>query len=271
MDSQTLPERTLWDWLGLLGVLAIPIVVGFGAAWFTEQQAQASIKENKDNQQDAALQLYIDKMSKLILKKKLHVSHLIDDGVIDLARIRTLTILRGLDPIRKGSVLQFLYEFNLMDQMPVINLQGADPSYVDLSGADLSRVDLSGVDLSGGSGVNLSNADLRGANLRNAELSMADLSGADLTNAILIGANLNGANLNKAILNGAYLNHAELIKITKKIEGVSKRRDLKLWKVFNQAANLTDAKMRGAHLHEANLSGAILIKAIERKQYWKKY
>jgi len=27
--------KTLWDWLNLLGVLAIPIVVGFGVTWFT--------------------------------------------------------------------------------------------------------------------------------------------------------------------------------------------------------------------------------------------
>src|SRR5258708_14619385 len=26
------PAKTLWDWLGLLGVLAVPIVVGLGAA-----------------------------------------------------------------------------------------------------------------------------------------------------------------------------------------------------------------------------------------------
>jgi hypothetical protein len=27
--------KTLWDWLQLLAALAIPLVVGFGAVWFT--------------------------------------------------------------------------------------------------------------------------------------------------------------------------------------------------------------------------------------------
>ena len=29
------PGKGLWDWLQLLGVLAVPVVVGFGAVWFT--------------------------------------------------------------------------------------------------------------------------------------------------------------------------------------------------------------------------------------------
>src|SRR5947208_15022211 len=32
--------KTAWDWLQLLGVLAIPVVVGFGVAWFTRVQQQ---------------------------------------------------------------------------------------------------------------------------------------------------------------------------------------------------------------------------------------
>src|SRR5215472_10573817 len=59
--------KTLWDWLNLLGVFAIPVVVGLGAAWYTAQQAQVSDRENTDNQREAALQTYIDKMSELLL------------------------------------------------------------------------------------------------------------------------------------------------------------------------------------------------------------
>src|SRR5690348_4566632 len=52
------PAKAFWDWLGLLAALAIPIVVGFGAAWFTSQQGKVSGRENKDNQREAALQAY---------------------------------------------------------------------------------------------------------------------------------------------------------------------------------------------------------------------
>jgi hypothetical protein len=65
--SEHLP-KTLWDWLGLLAVLAIPVVVGFGAAWFTAQQGKVSAEQNTDNQHETALQAYIDKMSELLLE-----------------------------------------------------------------------------------------------------------------------------------------------------------------------------------------------------------
>src|SRR5437588_10189005 len=34
------PAKTLWDWLGLLAALAIPVVVGLGTLWFTRLQQQ---------------------------------------------------------------------------------------------------------------------------------------------------------------------------------------------------------------------------------------
>src|SRR6266516_3932578 len=50
------PAKSLWDWLGLLATLAIPVVVGLGAAWFTTKQAQVSDRETRDNQRHATLQ-----------------------------------------------------------------------------------------------------------------------------------------------------------------------------------------------------------------------
>ena len=49
-DWTGFPTKTLWDWLNLLGVLAIPAAVGLGTIWFTRQQAKVSDAENKDNQ-----------------------------------------------------------------------------------------------------------------------------------------------------------------------------------------------------------------------------
>src|SRR5215469_1530585 len=72
------PSKSLWDWLQLLGVLAIPAVVGLGAAWYTAQQGKVSDKENTDNQREAALQAYIDKISELLLKE--HLGELTTDG-----------------------------------------------------------------------------------------------------------------------------------------------------------------------------------------------
>ena len=66
--------KALWDWLNLLGVLAIPAVVGLGTAWFTKKQGEVSDAASKqqhetdlqvatDNQRETALQAYIDKIS----------------------------------------------------------------------------------------------------------------------------------------------------------------------------------------------------------------
>jgi hypothetical protein len=141
--------KTLWDWLNLLGVLAIPAVVGLGVAWFTAQQGKVSDRENKDNQHEIALQAYIDKMSELILKE--HLGELTPEGklkpeygeVRKIARVRTLTVLPRLDATRKRSVLQFLHESGLIDKdTSIINLKAADLREASLIGADLRRADL---------------------------------------------------------------------------------------------------------------------------------
>jgi hypothetical protein len=96
---QSQPAKTLWDWLQLLGVLAIPVAVALGTAWFTTKQGQVSDAENKDNQREAALQAYIDKMSELLLANHLRNSAE-DEEVRKIARVRTLTVLRRLDAAR---------------------------------------------------------------------------------------------------------------------------------------------------------------------------
>ena len=278
--QQYQPARTLWDWLQLL---IIPAVLAIGALWFNAQQRKVSDAESTDNQQETALQDYIDKMSEFLLKKsefllkeQLHESQSEEDKSKeryqvpqeyevekDIARVRTLTVLRKLDSVRKGSVLQFLHESSLITiQKPDIDLSGVDLSRVDLSVADLSDVDLSVPDMSDASGVNLSDVDLSGANLTQANLALANLARAKLTKAILIDADLRGVHLNSTNLKWAYLNDAKLCAITQDIDGVSKKRDQKLWDALHSAANLSEADLSEAHLHEADLTNAKLIKAI---------
>jgi hypothetical protein len=231
------PSKTLWDWLQLLGVLAVPVVVGFGAVWFTTRQGKVADAENKDNQREAALQAYIDKMSELLLKE--HLGELTPEGkpkpdydeVRKLARVRTLTVLPRLDAYRKGSVLQFLYDASLIDKkVPIINLKGTDFTGANLMGADLTEAELRGVNLQG---ANLQIAILMGASLREANLKEANLQGYGTT---LFTANLFHANLEKAILRDTNLVQAEL-----------------------QEANLKEANLQRADLRGANLKLRILL------------
>lgn len=222
------PAKTEWDWLNLLGVLAIPVVVGFGAVWYTSRQTRAreaaSERQHKteleianENQREAALQTYIDKMSELLLKKDLRQSTE-NDEARKIARVRTLTLLQRLDLERKGSVLQFLHEAGLIEK---------DTSVIDLRGASLN-------------GADLSHADLSHADLNKADLSHADLNGADLNGADLSYANLSHANLSEANLNGADLSHT------------------KLYFADLSRADLGMANLLGANLHITDLRGANL-------------
>jgi len=195
--------KTLWDWLQLL---IIPALLGFGAVWFTTRQNHDR-EIALDNQCEAALQGYLDKMSELLLEKKLRQSQP-DDEVRSIAQVQTLTVLSKLDPIRKRTVLKFLFESKLINKdKSIVNL-----SYVDLNKAALHRATLDGANLSEARlrNTDLSGAELHGANLSEARLQGADLSGTDLSKACLRNADLSDANLSEARLQGADLSGADL-------------------------------------------------------------
>jgi uncharacterized protein YjbI with pentapeptide repeats len=263
--------KTLWDWLQLLAVLAIPLVVGFGVAWFTriqqlrdqeheklqrerdqqlasqraerekkaaEQSAQTERYIAQDNQQEMALQAYIDKMSDLLIHEKLRESAE-EDEVRKLARVRTLTILTRLDSDRKRNVLLFLNEAGLlyMDKR-IIDLSHADLSHANLRNVNLSQVNpsfanLHNADLSGAylieanlSFANLHDAKLFGAHLEGVALSHADLSGVHLGHASLNGATLFNADLSEVILSRAILKGANLSGVTVRAEQVEQAKSL---------------------------------------------
>ena len=234
--------KTFWDWLQLLSILAIPVTIGVGAWVFTTKQVQVREAENIDNQREEALQAYINKMFELLLMNDLRNSS-DDDEVRKIARVRTVTVLRKLDPVRKASVLQFLQETDLMNN---------DKRIVELIGVDLSGARLNGANLNG---IRLSEANLIGANLNGARLSEANLNGANLSRTYLNDADLRGADLSKANLNEANLGWSILSGPTRSriFLGPSNlsRSDL-------SGANLSRANLRGANLNGANLSRADL-------------
>src|SRR5215212_9762168 len=228
-------EKKLWDWLQLLSALAIPIVLTAAGFWFTSQQArhqqhiekqraEAEQKLEEQRAQDTALQAYLDQMGALMLNENLRDSEE-DSEARTLARARTFTVLGRLDPERKRSAVQFLYESSLIHKEdPIVDLSNADLRSVDLRLKDLSEADLSEADLS--------NADLSHANLSHANLNSAILSDADLTGATLTVAYLNRSNLSNAILMGADLSYADL-----------------------SHANISGAALSGAAASGTNLSG----------------
>ena len=236
-----LSQKTLWDWLQLL---IIPAVLAVGGFLFNFVASKNEREIASDKQHEDALQAYIDKISELLLKEHLGELKPEYEEVRNIARVRTLTVLRGLDAERKGSVLQFLYESGLISKdKQIINLSGAN-----LSGAYLMRADLSRADLSG---AYLMRANLASANLSEADLLKADLSGADLFQANLSGADLSEADLSRALLFEADLRGALLFGAD--LRGANMR-EAWLNKAELDSALLFEADLRGADLFEANVT-----------------
>src|SRR5205823_13572712 len=129
-------NRTLWDWLQLL---IVPLVLAVVALVFqlantrTERQiakqryeqdqqiAKQRYEQDQqialDKQHEDLLQVYLDRMSELLLKEKLRSSK-VSDEVRNVARVRTITILFQLDARRIGLVFAFLRQAGLMSNEP---------------------------------------------------------------------------------------------------------------------------------------------------------
>ncbi len=244
-DSDFQRSKTMWDWLQLLIIPAVLAVAGYLINLTISRNEQEATKQHaqsereaaekraeteriiaQDNQREAALQEYIDKMSELFL----HEGLLLADSkkaVQDIAQVQTKTILRRLDADRKGIVIQFLYDtgliqLNLEDdelEYTLISLNKVDLYGSNLSGAYLSLVNLHGAFLCEAS-LNRSYLDF--ANLSSTNLAEADLSRAYLHNTDLSGANLGGANLRDADMKDAKnITIEELEKQTKSLKGAT--------------------------------------------------
>jgi uncharacterized protein YjbI with pentapeptide repeats len=273
------PGKGVWDWLQLLGVLAIPVVVALGAAAITAQQRKTQEKAAKLQEYKDASQTFWENMSKLILDNKLLKSHE-GDPVREIARAQTLVTLSRLSGSHgyKAALLQFLHEAKLIKNPdPIISLSPtlrrersqsvskvilahlneAFLNEADLHDAYLRQVDLSDADLSN---ADLSGADLQFTNLRKANLSGTDLTGADLTGAV--GITNEGLEKQTKYLKGAIMPDGKMYHNS---SGADLSGDYLGWIDLSgidlSGANLSDANLWGAHLSKTNLSNAILFNA----------
>jgi hypothetical protein len=192
-------DKTVWDWMELL---IVPVVLGGGGFYFTtrlqnmreqqiEEMRRATDREIAERQsEDAALQDYLQQITQLATDNKLFDTKSGDPMRI-LMQTHTLVVLEKLSGTRKRTVLQLLYDLNLIAreaEQPTVTLNGADLSYANLHGTTMLR------------GARLSGADMSGADLRDADLRDANLSRANLKNVDMSGADLRGADLTVAVV-----------------------------------------------------------------------
>jgi uncharacterized protein YjbI with pentapeptide repeats len=271
-------SRTLWDWLQLL---LLPVSVIAASAFLVSRRdlsASAAVPGTPDlpdehirrESEERRLHSLFDQLTALLFERGLRDA---PDGaeVRRVARALTATILWDLDGSRKGQLLRFLYELQLISlPRPVVPLAGANLSAADLSSMDLRKVDLRQ--------AILRRANLRAAQLDEADFGGADLSGADLRQALGSGPrlgggkwrppNLIGANLFRANLHHANLAESDLTGIALReanLDAADFRDAILTGSVLDgasmRAANLKGASMREAMLNGANLAGAQLVGA----------
>jgi len=258
-NRQRAGGKTTWDWLNLLGVLAIPLVVvgatiAFGFLQIhladlqhqsdqkiaqqqhdndqkiAQQQYQANLQNSLDQQHTTILQNYFTNLQDLMFNHNLLNATSTDDVAI-IARAETLTALQrlGSDVTSKKSLVLFLYEAGLIK---VWDSKGMHGTIIDLHYVVGEEPHMEHSPYY----PNLSLfADLSGADLHDLPIAGIDLSGVELSNSRFDGAYLIYANLSDAILEGANLAGAEL-----------------------GSADLAGADLEGADLSEADLAGANL-------------
>jgi uncharacterized protein YjbI with pentapeptide repeats len=251
-------KRTLWEWLELL---IVPFVLAAGGFLFTLYENRRVQEIAEERRQDDTQQSYLDQMGPLLLDqgKPLRES---EEGaeVRTLARARTLAVLDALNGARKGWILQFLHDSELIGagrfhdirgwesiREAIIHLSSANLTRTSLPQASLVAADLKEVDLSG---ADLSHSELQIANLQHANLQEADLSRANLQHANLQEADLSGTNLQHANLPAASLERAHLCD--------ADLRNADLQEASLQQADLEDANLQRANLEAANLDLAQL-------------
>jgi uncharacterized protein YjbI with pentapeptide repeats len=165
--------------------------------------AREDRKLAQDAREDATLQQYLTRMSDLMLHSKLLRSQP-GSEVRAVARTLTLATLRRLSGERKGEVVRFLSEAQLLNPSGH-EINDIEPATVDLADADLRGVVLARAALRDSS---LEGADLRGANFTGARLSHmdfldTDLKGASFRNAVLLKDHFDDARLDGAVFDGA--------------------------------------------------------------------
>lgn len=256
--------KTLWDWMELL---IIPAVLTGGALLLNRSERNTEREIATDRQQETALQTYFDRMSELLLNEKLRTTKKVE--VRDVARTRTVSILRTLNTRRKDLVIQFLREAKIitdeksilnkanMSEMDFQDLDFSDSYLMDafLKKANLQNTFLVEANLQGAilNSANLQGAILWKANLKRAQLMVANLQGANLDEANLWRASLARANLEHASLGGTNLERVNLWRAS--LEGADLER-VKLLRAILQGANLKGANLKGADLTGADLTGA---------------
>ncbi|WP_204141611.1 pentapeptide repeat-containing protein [Halomicronema sp. CCY15110] len=263
IDQCVFWNKSAWEWLELLGVPLSLLGLGTYLQWWQQQKAKedTAIRQRKEDAEarEEALQVYIDRISKLLLEANIfHLAFIANDPQgeemlteadrvtlytsIDVIKARTLSILRQFsnDPARQNAVFRFLLDVELLKRTK-LPLREFDFSQIDLS----NTISLTG--------INLSFTNLKGKTIRDSWLCDTDFIWADLSDAKLIYCKLNRANFQGAVLRKSYFFGTEMNQTN--LEGAI------LSQAVIKCCGFTNACLRNAFLNGADLTGSYFTKA----------
>lgn len=215
--------KTLWDWLELI---IIPISIGLFVWVFKEFEKEENKRAELEKSRDATLDSFMKIMSELLIQNDLACNP--DQKKIAIVRTRINMCLAQLDGYRKGLILQFLYESNLIDIEPKLKLLGANFNNVVLNNIVLVNAEIRGayfdnsyINSANLQGVVLNscsfkNSDFTGSQMINADLGYTNLTNAKLKNMDLTKIDFEGANLTSADLSESIIKQDQLDNILQK-------------------------------------------------------
>ncbi len=211
------PAKTLFDWLKLL---IIPLSLALLGWTYKEAEKSKSKSVEKERSRNQSLISFFDVITDLLHNHGLGGTPTVQARA--MAKTRINMTLSQLDGSRKGQVLQFLYESDLIDVNPKLRLLGANFNNSILDN------------------IVLGDSEIRGAFFKNASLKNANLNGM-----VLNSSNLEKANLSESQVDNVDLSYTNLKK--------SKLKNMDLTSVDFFGADLTKADLRGSNIKQAQL------------------
>jgi uncharacterized protein YjbI with pentapeptide repeats len=201
-------KKTLWDWLQLL---IIPLMLALGAFYLNSASESSRVQEQIKQE---ILTDYFSKMQDLIVETKkvketsgYKESHPKDQEVMLLpefsstAQALTLSVLEQLDGKRKGKVITYLAESQLItitvdnnkpSTQPEIKLDGANLDDIEL-GNNGQRNSLNENEMTIINQIQIKNANMKRANLSGLRSRYSGLNGSNLENATLENVDFTGS------------------------------------------------------------------------------
>ncbi|GER88071.1 hypothetical protein KDW_22330 [Dictyobacter vulcani] len=167
----------------------------------SQQTQNTQIHIASEQQQEAVLQNYLNKLTDLLVHDQLLKMRNRADPPKIAADALTLDTFSRVNPERKAELMRFIYHTKVIsNDSTILDMQDVDVSKATMGNIDLQDTNLLGANISGADlhGANMSDTLLTFTNLSQTNLTRANFQGSDMHNTNLTGADLAGANLRDA-------------------------------------------------------------------------